>query len=435
MRILFFLLLCLALTPSLALAQNQSPDQFEVTIPEAKANDPLALFPWLQLSGEVRERATFISDIEFDPDNEFNGWFWTQRLSLTGDIEATPWLRGRVTVQSALQEGGDISPVERNVFDLQEGWVEIGNEDAFLRLGRQEFQLGSARLLSARNGTNVKRTWDGGRGFVRLDDWTVDAFGLVEVEVEQTGVFNDFGDYDNTLAGAYVTGPAPLGKVDLYYLYSAFDDRTTIENTANQQRHSVGIRSFGEYGPIFWNWEAIYQFGQQGDIDISAWTVAANTGYRFNDLPWSPEFLLSTNVSSGDDEQGDGTLGTFDALFPRGSYFSELALLGPSNFYNIHPYLKAHPRDDVLIWVDVNFYWRFDPDDAIYGPPGNIIRVPGGSDEPFVNTSFSAGIEWEATENIFLSLLYTHSAPGAFIEATGPDASINFLEFTLSYSF
>ncbi|MEM9670501.1 MAG: alginate export family protein [Pseudomonadota bacterium] len=419
--------------------QNQTPAKFEVLPVEEDALDPLSPFPWLDLSGELRERITFISDIEFNPDNEDNGAFLTQRLSLTGDVTVSPWLRGRMTLLSALQEGGELSPVERNVLDLQEGYAEFGNEGAFLRIGRQELKLGSSRLVSDRNGTNVKRTWDGVRGDVGLGEWNISVFGLQEVAVDQTGVFNDDSSDDGRLSGIYITGLSIIGNLDLYYLFAEFEDRTTSEGTGDQQRHSIGARSFGEIGDFFWNWEAIYQFGTQetefGDLDITAWTIAANTGYRFPDFTWSPEILLSTNIASGDDEQGDGTLGTFDALFPRGSYFSELALLGPSNFFNVHPYIKAHPRDDLLIFVDVNFFWRFDIDDGLFGPPGNIIRPGGTSDARFVNTSVSAGAEWEATERLIVSFLYTHSEPGAFINETGPNDPIDFFEFSASFKF
>ena len=439
MRLSLVIFFLLAAPMSDVWAQNQTPDQFDVTTTEENAEPSLTPFEWLDLSGELRERATFISDIEFDPANEDNGVFWTQRLSLTGDITIAPWLRSRVTFLSALQEGGELSPVERNVLDLQEGYVEIGQNAAFLRVGRQELKLGSSRLVSDRNGTNVKRTWDGVRASVDLDAWRIDAFGLQEVRVDQTGVFNDNSSDERLLAGLYATRPILIGEIDLYYLYAEFGDRETIEATGDQRRHSIGARSFGERGNIFWNWEAVYQFGAQesaaGDVDISAWTLAANTGYRFANLPWSPEILLSTNVASGDDERGDGRLGTFDALFPRGSYFSELALLGPSNFFNVHPYLKAHPRDDLLVFVDVNFFWRLDTDDGVFGPAGNVIRPGGASDARFVNTSVSAGIEWEANEHLFFSVLYTHSEPGRFIIETGPSDPIDFVEFTASFRF
>ncbi|MEO1657778.1 MAG: alginate export family protein [Pseudomonadota bacterium] len=434
---LLFAASALLFAPSTVWAQNLAPDQFDVVPDEEPRAGTSALQPtdWLTLSGELRERATLISDVNFDPDQEDNGWFWTQRLSVTSDVEATPWLRGRLTLLSALTEGGPEGPIERNDLGVQEGYIDIGPTDAFLRVGRQEFVLGSYRLVANREGTNVRRTWDGVRASFARNDWQFDTFALQEVLVEPEGVFNDDSDDSRRLAGVYATGPAPIGSIDLYYLYAEFEDKETIETVADEERHSIGVRSFGEIGQAFWNWEAIYQFGEQGEFDISAWTVAANTGYRFSNLPWSPEFLFSTNIASGDDEQGDGTLGTFNALFPRGSYFSELAQFGPSNFYNVHPYIKAHPREDILIFVDVNFLWRLEEADGIYGPPGNIIRRGGTTDAHFVNTSVSAGIEWEATEHLFFSTLYTRAEAGQFIEDTGPSASIDFVEFTARVRF
>ena len=435
--ILFIGSLLVAATTS-ARAQNLSPDQFDIVQEEENAMEspsPLRPLEWLTLSGELRERATLISDINFDPDEEHNGWFWTQRLSLTGDADLTSWLRGRITLLSALSEGGEEGPVERNNLAVQEQYVEIGPEDLFLRIGRQELVLGSSRLVANREGTNVRRTWDGIRGTLTLRDWKFDAFGLQEVEVEPEGIFNDESGNNQRLAGLYVTGPAVLGSIDLYYLYAEFEDRISIETLGDEERHTVGVRSFGEMGQAFWNWEGIYQFGEHGSFDISAWSVAANTGYRTQDLPWSPEILLSVNIASGDKEQGDGNLGTFNALFPRGSYFSELAQFGPSNFYNVHPYVKAHPHEDVLVFVDVNFLWRLEEEDGIYGPPGNIIRQGTGTDARYVNTSISAGIEWEATDHLFLSTLFTRAEAGAFIEETGPSTSINFLEFTARVRF
>lgn len=431
---LLFPAMALALLSTPLYAQNVSPDQFDVHHAEDNTNG-LTPFPWLTLSGELRERGTLISDISFDPNDEHNGWFWTQRLSLTGDADITPWLRSRVTLLSALVEGGEGGPAEQNNLALHEGYFDLGTQETFLRVGRQELVFGSSRLIANREGTNVRRTWDGVRFSSSWKDWTIDAFGLQEVAVRTDGAFNDEGTDNRQLAGVYATTQFPLGSIDFYYLYTEFKDRESIETIADEERHSVGMRSFGEIGNAFWNWEAIYQFGEQDQFDISAWTVAANTGYRFPNLPWSPEVLLSTNIASGDDQQGDGSLGTFNALFPRGNYFSQLAQFGPSNFYNVHPYIKAHPREDILLFIDVNFYWRLQEADGVYGPPGTIIRPGNASASRFVNTSISTGVEWEATERVFISTLYTRAEAGQFIKDTGPSSDIDFVEFTARYRF
>ncbi|MEL7448692.1 MAG: alginate export family protein [Pseudomonadota bacterium] len=387
-----------------------------------------------QFSGHLRERFTYASALDFDENAPDAGSNWAQRLALTADYASGKALSGRVTLLSALQQGMQTSPIEQNNLDLQEAWLQLDVGGAGFRFGRQEVVLGSQRLVGSRDGTNVRRTWDGVRTVFDVAEWHVDLVGLQLVDVEPTGAFNDTSDKDRLLAGLYGTRDFGWSGLDLYYLYARFDERFTIEGLANQERHSIGARVFGERGRAFWNWEAIYQFGRHGTDDIRAWTLATNTGLRF-DGAWSPELMLSANVASGDSARDDGRLETFDALYPRGNYFSELAQLGPANFFNVNPYLTVTPTDRMQVSVDLNLYWRLETSDGIYGPPGNLIRPPGGSDERFVNTALSATIEWKVHRHFLLGLALTHSRPEAFVEETGTADISNFAQFTIDARF
>ncbi|MCK5747640.1 MAG: alginate export family protein, partial [Oricola sp.] len=282
-----------------------------------------------------------------------------------------------------------------------------------------------------RDGTNVRRTWDGIRFAATHGDWRADFFAARPVSVDPTGVFNDDSDKGRLLAGAYATGPAPAGKIDLYYLFAESDGRATIEGVADQRRHSFGARLFNSDGPWFRNWEAVLQTGEHGDNDIRAWTIAGITGRKFDVAPLAPAFTLSTNIASGDKHSGDGKLGTFDALYPRGNYFSNLALLGPANFFNVNPSVDLHPHEKLTLTAGVNFYWRLELADGVYSPSGALYRAPGGSAARYVNTAVSLGAAWEATERLSFEAVYTHSAPGRFFRETGPDASTEFLELTM----
>lgn len=388
---------------------------------------------WLTLSGEIREKSIYVSNIEYDPDNGDNGLKWGQRLSLTADSKISSILRNRITFISATQKDESTSPADRNLLDFQELHFDLGTETNFFRVGRQELSLGSSRIIGTRNGTNVKRTFDGIRGLFKTNRWSINSFSLREVKVEQTGAFNDEANKGRKLAGIYSTLDLGHSGLDLYYIYSALDDRISVENDGTQRRNSIGLRSFGEISNLFWNWEAIYQTGKQKDVDISAWTLATNTGYIFRGAHWTPKLMLSTNIASGDEKAGDGRLGTFDAIFPRGNYFSQLALLGPSNFFNLHPSISASPQDGMNIFFDINFYWRYDTDDGIYSPSGRMLRDGNTSDDRYVSTSVSSGIEWQITQPLSLSILLTRAEPGAFIESSGPSRPIDFFEFTLGY--
>ena len=309
-------------------------------------------------------------------------------------------------------------------------------------MGRQTLKLASQRLVGWRDGTNVRRTWQGLTvDIMSSAPWLSKLIWLEEVEVEPNGVFNDNATSDNLLSGIYTTYTPDLSRfptlralqVEPYYLYSKRNQRNTIEGCADQRRHTLGVRLEGETQRWYWDWEAAYQFGEHGENDIQAWTVAMNTDYRFGGQ-YSPELMFSMNIASGDSQIEDGKLQTFDALFPRGSYFSEAAQLGPANFYNFHPYFIFYPTDNLRAFVGVNFYYRLQDNDGIYGPPGNIIAVGDGDSGDLVNIALSSGIEWRISERFDMSLLTTFSNPQTVLERTGNGDNIHFVELTFNWA-
>lgn len=379
---------------ALAACGMAAPALVEAPPPEPASRPAPGTGPAITLSGELRERITWQSAVAFDSEDETAGLFWTQRIALALDAELAPVLRARAALVSALIEGGDeTSPAERNPLDVQEAFVEIGPRDAFVRLGRQELGLGAQRLIAVRDGTTVRRTWDGVRGQAKIGAAQLDAFALRLVAVETEGAFNDARNPGRDLAGVQASLPLRLGRLDAYWLRSTVADRDTIEGRADERRHSFGLRAHGSEGGWFWDWEAVYQTGRFGSGTIAAWTLATNTGHRWDALGWKPEVMLSANIASGDSEPGDGRLGTFSALYPNASYFSENAALGPANFFNIHPYLRLRPRPDLSASLDLNLFWRLERADGVYSPQGELIVPPGPSTARFVDVALSGAAE------------------------------------------
>ncbi|MEL7042526.1 MAG: alginate export family protein [Pseudomonadota bacterium] len=387
-----------------------------------------------QTAFEARERVQYFNNTNFDAASTVNDWLWTQRIAASAEGWIAPSVKARLSLQSAVTSGSQTSPVDSNVLDVREAYLEFGDQGRALRIGRQELLLGSQRLVGTRDGTNVRRGWDGARLSLKAGNWQLDAIAVALVDVEPDGMFNDRADDGRLLAGLYTTGPAAIGELDFYLLYAESDDHISIEGIADQKRYSVGLRSFGERGSVFWNWEAIYQWGRHGDLDITAWTIATNTGYRFAS-PWSPELMVSANVASGDGTNGDHQLGTFDPLYPRGNYFSDAAILGPANFYNVNPYISLSPSEKLTLGADVNWFWRLENEDGVYGAPGNVLRGPERSTSDFVAMGLSAHATYQINQHISAEIIYAHNAPGDFIQDTGPSDPVDFLELTLRFKF
>jgi hypothetical protein len=303
------------------------------------------------------------------------------------------------------------------------------------RVGRQEMQFGSGRLVSVREGPNNRRSFDGARAALTLDDWRLEGFAARPVDQGQ-GVFDDQTDDAQWLWGLSATGGRemlPAGAADLYYLGFRDDAGAFVQGSAVEERHSLGARAFGAADGWDWNWEGVFQFGAFGGGDIRAWTVATDTGFTF-DATWRPRLGLSLNIASGDGDPADDDLGTFNPLFPRGNYFSEAAVLGPRNFVDVNPSIQAAPIEGLTTALGANFFWRLNTADGVYTPSGQILRGPGGG-ERFVGTSLSMSASYEVAPGLTATAIYARLFAGDAISATGPDEDIDFVEFTLQYRF
>lgn len=398
---------------------------------------------YLSLGGEIRQRYEYTRNPTWGDDPQDAHGVYLQRYILQADLHFTRNLRVFTQVLSALESGrsGGPSPVDENQLALQNAFLDIGfslpDEDQVLfRPGRQELLLGSGRLVDVREGPNVRRTFDGGRGIFRSKTFEMSALAFRPVE-DDRGVFDDQTDENRLLWGLYlVKSPEETTSgLDFYYLGFKEDEADYAQGIADETRHSLGVRVFGDRAGWDYNWEAIYQWGEFGKGDIRAWTLATITGYSWNELRFKPRFGLSANIASGDRDADDPDLESFNALFPRGNYFSEMAVLGPRNFYNLHPSLSLELPAGVGLSADINFFWRQSKRDGVYAPNGGLLRPPGGSDKRYVATTGSFTLEKSWGPHLSSTVIYSRSVPGGFIEDTGPHTQIHFYEVTFLFKF
>lgn len=398
--------------------------------------------PWaLTLGGEARWRYEYTQHPAYGEDPQDKHGAVLQRYTAFGDLRAGNHIRGFVQINSAWATGraAGPSPVDENRLDLANAFVEISGEASAgaavgLRHGIQELRLGSARLVDVREGPNVRRTFQGTRGWGQFGAWRVDAFD-VSPRLSLPASFDDRRSRTLDMQGVYATRKQSEAGLDLYVLNYDARDARYVQGTAQERRWSLGARSFGQYGAWDWNWEAVLQGGHFGDASIHAWTLATDTGYTFTDAKWSPRIALLAAAASGDRDPGDGHLETFNPMFPRGNYFGEDATLGPRNFLNLQPTVSFQPRADVSVEGSLNVFWRQSPDDGVYAPAGSMVRAPGGSRARHVATVASLGATWEPTSQWTNSVVLAYLQPGRFLRETGPHQPLGYAELTLRYRF
>jgi hypothetical protein len=372
------------------------------------------------LSAEARERFESSRDPVFGLSPAGDDDYLLHRVLLTADARNVDGFRAQVQIVGGLTSGweGVPPPTQDDSVDVLQGFIEqsfrMTDGDLLVRAGRQELSLGSSRLISVRESPNIRRAFDGVRASWSLHTGArVDAFALRPVSPER-GEFNDPSTSAQTFWGLYATADVPGSKglrADLYYLGLRRENAVFAQGRATEMRHSVGVRLFGERDHADWNVEGVWQWGSFGDASIRAWTVSADLGYRWADLPLRPRFGIKMDAISGDRNPADHRLETFNPLFPKLPYFSEANVATPANLLDVQPSFTFNVTRQATLSLSWNALWKQQRADAFYAPPLSPVRGTAHSAGRAIGTQASLNLDWKLSERSSLGAAYVHFDP------------------------
>ena len=386
---------------------------------------------YLTLGGEARARFEgFDDNLWGDPPAPDDGYLWL-RVMPHADLHAGP---ARVFVQGiagyARGVGAGKGPADETGMDLLQGFADVriplgGNAGVTVRGGRELVALGSERLVGIRYGPNIPQAFDGVRAIADHGPLRIDAFHLRPVAVGGSD-FDDRTSRTRRLDGVYATVTAAKGiGIDAYWLGYENEEARFAGRTGREARDTFGLRFFGKRGDLGWNWEAMLQRGGFDGDRIRAWSLATETAWSFPGAPLKPRLRLRANIASGDRDPGDGKLGTFNALFPKGKYFGELSPIGPRNIVNVHPSVDFDLGEGVTVELVAARFWRESRGDGIYDIPGGLIRPAGGSDARHIGDQAEISAGWQASALLSFTASLSAFRPGAYIRDTGPAHTIH----------
>ena len=364
-----------------------------------------------------------------------------QRGSVFADLRLGEHWRGFAQLASSITQGraAGPSPVDENRLDPTNLFVEWrsaadGDGGVGLRVGVQELQFGSGRAIDAREGPNVRRSFDAVRAYATSGVWRVDAFAAAPRQ-NRAGSFDDARSRTQALRGIYATRTGGVTSWDVYALHYEDTVARYVQGVAHERRWSVGSRVFGGRKAWDWNGEFAVQGGRFGDAGIRAWSLATDTGYTFDRVAGQPRVALLLAVASGDKNPDDDRLGTLNPIYPRGNYFGDEATLGPRNFSNIHPALSVRVAPRVQLNASLDFFWRQSTRDGVYAPNGMLIRAAGDSRARYVATIASLGATWTLAPGWSSTAVVAYAHPGAFLRETGAGDPLSFISLGVQYRF
>lgn len=403
---------------------------------------PIAWPAWsfVSFGGEIRHRYERFTNEEWDA--SLADGYLLQRYMVHADLHLGRAVRLFGQLKSGIANGRVAAPrpPDQDSLDVHQSFLELrttgGTSDSVgvLRLGRQEFHLGSGRLMSVREGPNVRQSFDAVRVIVQSGSWRTDAF-VARPVLTNAGAFDDRGDRGRTLFGIYATHRRSSGSTAEAYYFGFRRNLARFDQEAGrEQRHSVGLRVSRRQGALDFNTEAVGQWGTLGTSRIRAWTVAGEAGYQ---LTWAgqPRFGLSAGITSGDRDRHDNRLGTFHPLFPKGAYFGLIAPTGPLNHVGVHPSVAVIPVRDWSITASWLSLWRTQRDDGIYAVPGELLRSGEGTRSRFVGHSPGIEVEWRAHRHLSMTAHAALFSGGAFLREAPPAETIVYLAAATTFRF
>ncbi len=402
-------------------------------------NDPTT---YLSFGGEIRERFDgFLKNPLLGTNHLSSDNYFLHRSLVHADLHVSEYFRGffQFGYHEVWGKSSPVTSLDRDNFDVQQAFAEVNlplqdREKLGLRVGRQEMLLGSERLVSSREGPNIRRSFDALRAIYSRGAYNFTGFVTHPVDVKE-GVLDDAPDYKQAFFGVY--GTAPITKnvnTDLYYLGFNRDGAIFSQGIADEKRHSVGTRLWGESLGFDYNFEAVYQFGTFGQDDITAWTLASDSGYSFTDVLLQPRIGLKADIASGDKNNNDKELNTFNALFPKGAYFTQNALIGPANFIDLQPNITVIPRQNISVNFGADILWRENTNDAIYRQPNIAFVGTAGKGGQYSGTQWFILTTWQIDRHASITVTYVHFAVGDAIKSVGGGDS-DYVSSWMTYRF
>ena len=191
-------------------------------------------------------------------------------------------------------------------------------------------------------------------------------------------MFDDSSSQALTLDGFRVERRA-LGPGDLavYCLRYQNSNGRFAGVSGDEQRNAVDVHYSGKMGAIDFDVEAMGQQGRIGTRPVLAWAFGEVSGYTLTHVAWQPCFSFQVDAASGN-RSGTGTSGTFNPLFPNGSYFNLSGLTGYANFVHLKPGISIAPGSGLRFQLSAGFQWRQTTQDAIYTFPAQSVANTAG---------------------------------------------------------
>jgi hypothetical protein len=396
---------------------NRWQEDWSVLANPAVPREPLDSLKYIDLSGNsflslganLRERFEANDAVGFGTRGAKPQEYVISRLETHADLRLGDQVQAFVQLESEFAPGKTVvTPVDQNRLDLEQAFIalteRVGQGLLRLRAGRQQIAFDLQRFIAVRDGPNVRQSYDALWADYELADWRVIAFYSQPVSNRDGRAFDDFSSPHLTYGGIRAEYRlTENSSLTAYVSQFRQDGARFVSATGNERRDILDIRYTGNHSEFDWDVEFMGQSGRIAGERIRAWAVGSRAGYTW-DGSWRPRLGIQIDAASGDSNPHDGTLGTFNPLFPNGYYLALAGYTAYTNFIHVKPSVTVKPTTNLSAMIAVAAQWRETTADAVYTQPNIPVAGTAGHGSPYTGTYLQARFDWQATEHFSAAL-------------------------------
>jgi hypothetical protein len=380
---------------------------------------------WLSLGGGLRERMETNNAALFGRAAGGADTYVIQRLQLHADLRLGAQWQFFTQVQDDRAFGKNaIGGADVDQWDLEQAFaayvtpMEDGQFKA--RVGRQEMAFDLQRFIAARDGPNVRQSFDGLWADREIGPWRLIAYATQPVQYRSDHAFDDVSDKHLRFNGVRIERQN-VGPGDLSGYYSRFDrdGARFLDAVGDERRDVYDLRYSGKTGRFDWDVEGMDQRGSVGGKKIAAWALGSIAGYTWSGSPWRPRAGLQFDMATGDRHPGDGRLGTFNPLFPNGYYFALAGYTGYSNLIHLKPSLTLKPLTNLTLMAATGLQWRETTADAVYGQGSAAVANTANRGSLWTGVYAQFRADWTLNANVAAAVEAVHFQVGDSLRQAG----------------
>jgi hypothetical protein len=326
---------------------------------------------------------------------------------------------------------------------------QIGGIQYGARLGRQELWLGDGMVISNRGLSNVPASLNGIRTYADWGRGRVDIFAMVPTLYAR----NPLQGKLNTgmhLAGIYGSFSLPAGRLGGWPLNSSVDPfiiRYTADSNPYQStdmlergpggiphfapgpdtRNSFGVRYYGGWGPVDFDYSGVLQTGRTVGNKVHAWMFTTQTDYVWRRCVSQPRIGISFDGGSGGTSgtAGQGETNTYQPLYDNAPYYGDGLSVSQSNMIDIAPSASIDLAHNTRLSTLYSFYYRQNQNDAIY----NGSSLGYNTFNPYFRSATVRGkyigslpeviLHWRPSHTQLLTFTLGYFMPGSALKKIG----------------